>query len=947
MSRPFEKRFLINTATVTIFAVGGFVFAEPPGGPPTPPTAAKPAEEKPDFPKFEEVCKGFEKVKPSGVEDSCFLTLWYNKKTDQLFAQIPQSLVGKKFLIAVSVSGGPSATGFQIDHWLAYLERMDKNLVLMRVDPRYAADDGAPVADVVKRSYTDEIAKVIPIRTLQGADPIVDLGELFKGDFAGIAPFLGGMANAGLSKWGSWKTFPNNTELNVEMAVTGRRGPGAGDDSGTMGRRIQMHYSLSSLPQTDYKPRVADNRVGYFMTVRYDWAKKYDAKTLFNRYINRWNLKKSDDSLDIAPPVKPITWFVEKTVPIRWRRYVTDGIGEWNKAFEKCGLVNAVQVLQQTDKEYADLDPEDVRYNFFRWIVTGNSFAMGPSRDHPLTGEILDADIVFDDSMVRFYVQEYERMTGTAAAWDPMDPFLNDFLRTHPRWGFSTAWEKLMPNVRLKVDSREQFNNALSKRMAQHGRPLCDYAAGMGHQLALARIQLEAKGMTPQQNEEFLGQVVKEVVMHEVGHCLGLRHNFKSSTWKSLEEMESASAANEPTVGSVMDYNPNLFAVRGEKQGSYIPRTIGPYDYWAIEYGYRVPGKDDKGEDEMLKKIAGRCAEPGLDYSTDEDTFGVLSADPLSNRFDAGKDPIAYAEAQIKLVDSLMKDITTWAIKDGESYNRLRRTFTRLATEKSRACGFVARMVGGQIMNRDQKGDPNARPPIQPVEAEKQKAARDFVIKNVFAADAYQFDPALLNQLAPGRFWHWDSDEFDLQQEFNIHDLVAASQYRCLFNMMNPFTLIRIHDGEQKFPKDASAYTLDDHIQTLTDSIWSELDDPKGGAKEAINSYRRNLQRMHLRMLTELVLSGEDDGLPADAGSIARQAASNLSEKIGKKLKAGNLGPETQAHLTDSKKRIDKALEAEYMIGARGAGGGQGVMFFRPAGEAQSNDSVIEVLPQR
>src|SRR5262249_42290661 len=156
-------------------------------------------KEKPEFPKFDEVMKGFDKVKAIGGEENPFLNLWYNKKTDQLFAQIPAALVGKRFLIAVSVSGGPSATGFPIYHGLAYLERMDKSLVLMRVDPRYAADDNQPVSDVVKRSYTDEIARVVPIRTLNGNDPMIDLGDLFKSDFAGIAPFLGGGANPMLS----------------------------------------------------------------------------------------------------------------------------------------------------------------------------------------------------------------------------------------------------------------------------------------------------------------------------------------------------------------------------------------------------------------------------------------------------------------------------------------------------------------------------------------------------------------------------------------------------------------------------------------------------------------------------------------------------------------------------------------------------------------------------
>lgn len=930
---------VLGVALAVGLAVPAVAFP-PPGPPPGKPGPAGGGDDdKPDFPKLEDVTKGFEKVKPSGIEDGAFLTLWYNKKTDSLLAQIPAGLIGQRFLIASSISGGPSATGFQLDHWVAYLERMDKMLVLMRVDPRYAADANQPVADVVKRSYTDEIVRPIPIRTMAGGDPVVDFNDLFKGDFAGVGNWLGGGANSMLSKWVSYKAFPQNVELSVDMAVGGR-GPAAG------GRRMRMHYSLSSIPQSDYKPRVADPRVGYFTTVRYDWGKKYDAKTLFNRYINRWNLKKQDPTLELSPTATPITWYIEQTVPIRWRRYVREGIEEWNKAYEKCGFANAVQVLQQEkDNDAARYDPEDVRYNFFRWIVTGRGFAMGPSRDHPLTGEILDADIVFDDAMVRHYVTEYERMTaGAPQSWEAFNPYLNNFFRAHPQWAFRPMWTKLMPDVQIQNDPEAEFREKLDAHMHDCGRPLCDYSAGMGHQLALMRIEAEAKGLTPTQNEEFLGQIVKEVVMHEVGHCLGLRHNFKASSWKPMADVEASNSASEATVGSVMDYNPTIFAVRGEKQSSYAPRTLGPYDFWAIEYGYKAPGKEDKGEDEMLKKIASRGAEAGLDYATDEDTLGVLSPDPLVNRFDMGKDPIAYAERQIKLCASLLKDVTKWDVKDGESYSELRRTFRRLVAEKARVASFVARFVGGQYMNRDHKGDPNARPPIVPVEPDKQRAARDFVVKNVFAPDAYQFDAELLEHLAPGRWSHWNSDDFDFQQDFNIHDFVSGGQYACLFTLMNPFTIGRIHDSETMAGKDGR-YTLAEHVKSITDAIWSELEDaPKAKDQSYINSFRRNLQRMQLGMLLNLVLSDPGSDVPADANAIARMTVSELSEKIGGIVGNGSLDGASKAHLLDCKKRIDKALEAEYMVG----GGGGGVMFLfgRPAEQGKAQEP-ISVLPTR
>jgi len=910
---------------------------------PMPPKDAKPPmpagadKEKPDFPPFDEAMKDYEEVPTA---ESPFFPLWYNKKTDSLRAQIPSGMIGQQFLIATSMAGGPVATGFQIDHFLAYFDRMDKNLVLMRVDPRYVEGEGdQPLSDVIKRSYGgDDILKSISILTMKGSDPIIDLDTLFKGDFSGIGRWGMGQVNPQLSKWAKYKTFPQNVELTADLALM---------NSGS-GRRTLFHYSLSKIPESSkgYKPRLADDRVGYFMTVRKDWTKEHNAKTLFDRYINRWKLEKRDPSAKLSAPKEPIKWYIEKTVPLKYRRWVKEGILEWNKAYEKCGFLDAVEVKQQEDydPETKDLDPEDVRYNFFRWIVTGRGFAMGPSRDHPLTGQIFDADIVFDDAMVRFYEMDYANMTGNEDSWRPYEPIAEDFFRTHPEWSYRSPFQNLLPNVRLRNDPEAEFRANLMKHMQRRGRPICECAAGMAHQMQFAGIALEGQGLG-RSNEDFMGQVIKEVVMHEVGHCLGLRHNFKASTWLPMEEIESHNEAGEANVGSVMDYNPSIVVARDQKQGSFTTRSIGPYDYWAIEYGYRPVGEPYKSEEELLKKVASRVAEAGLDYSTDEDTMWVISPDPLSNRFDMGRDVKKFAKFQIDVADSLIKDISEWAVKDGESYNRLRRAFGRLLFERGSVCEYVARFVGGIIVNRDHRGDEDGRTPLKVVDAKTQREALEFCCKNVFAEDAFQISPKLLALLAPGRHWHWDSDEFSLRVEFNIHDFVAQSQYGVLFNLMNPFTIGRIHDNQLKFQEDDKVYTLAGHMTDLSDSIWSELQKKsrKGtDEKPMITSFRRNLQRMHAGMLINLILSEPGAIVPADANAIARLCAKRLSDRIAKCLESGDADLATEAHLSDVKKQLDKVLDAQYSIGVF-SGGGE--LFF--LGRTAEGAKPVTILPSR
>ncbi len=901
-------------------------------------SAPKAAKPKPDFPPFDKAMKDYKEVPTA---EKPFFKLWYNKKKDSLRAQIPGSLVSRKFMISSSMSGGSVATGFQLDHFLAYLERMDKNLILMQVDPRYVEGAGKPVADVIKRSYGgDIILKKIPILTTKGSDLIVDLNGLFKTDFAGIGPMGGGVVNPSLSKWVKYKAFPGNVELSIDLAML-RRGAG---------KRTQFHYSISKIPESakGYKPRLADDRVGYFLTVRKDWSKNHDAPTLFNRYINRWRLEKRDPTAKLSAPKNPIKWYIEKTVPLKYRRWVKEGILEWNKAYEKCGFLDALVVVQQEDydPETRNLDPEDARWNFFRWIVTGRGFAMGPSRAHPLTGQIFDADIVFDDAMVRTYVSRYDRLTGGEESWEAYNPYLQSFFKAYPQWKYHSPRELLLPNVRLHDDPDEQFHQNLMRYMQKKGRPMCECASGMAYQMQFAGLALEAKGLG-RNSDEFIGQIIKEIVCHEVGHCLGLRHNFKASTWMPMKEIEESSLAGEATVGSVMDYNPPILAPRGDTQGSFVTRTIGPYDYWAIEYGYRPTGKPYKSEKEMLKGVAGRVAEAGLDYATDEDTMSFLSPDPLSNRFDAGRDVMDYSRRQNRLAQSLLKDLSDWAVKDGQSYTKLRRAFALVMGQRASAASHVARFPGGQIINRDHKGDKDARTPVTVVDADKQREALKFVCDKVFAEDAYQIDPDLLSKLAPGRFSHWGSDDYDFYVDFNIHDFVAGAQFRCLTTMMNPFTIGRIHDNQVKFPKGDDIYTLGEHISKITEEIWTELDDSDRegtNRKPFINSFRRNLQRNHLGMLLDMVLSEPGGLIPADANAIARLNLRRLTKKLGKTLDRAQLDIASEAHLADVKTRIDKALEAQYSVRSGSPGGG--LFFFRPTPSSQEQKP-ISVLPNQ
>jgi hypothetical protein len=876
---------------------------------------------KPDFPPFDEVVKDME------VKEG-YLTLYFDKKEDKLLARIPGSVMGKNVHMSISISEGPTYANWMLTGGVLRFERMNKKVVVYGVDPRFVKPKDNPISDVIERTYTDSIVTSVGVVTESGGDTIINLADLMKKDPLGIMTSLyrGTRVDEDLSRWARFKTFPKNVEIGVRTALMSMR-PGAGGTIST------IHYSLSELPSNGYKPRMADERVGYFGTVQKDWSVAHDANTTFKRYINRWNLEKVDPSLDASPVKDPIVFYIEKTVPVYLRRYVREGIEAWNEAFERLGLLNAVQVRQQTDtNEFKDLDPEDVRYNFFRWMVSGRSFARGPSRVNPLTGQILDADIIMDDSMIRVWQSRYQ-LKGPRALSSYSDPLADAFFEAHPDWQITDRQTELFgPIESLSYGEDPGFEIAdPSEILAKfdHDHAQCELGEGMLHQAV--RAAMEAKQNGVDLPKEYIGQIVREVVMHEVGHTIGLRHNFKASSWKPLIEIMTPSAELKPNTASVMDYNPSHFAASEVEQGDFVTKVLGPYDFWAIEYGYRpFNSKDgDKSEEEMLSKIAFRSTEPALAYATDEDTSD-FGPDPFVNRFDSGSDPLDYGKQMVGQCKRLMKDVETWAVEDGESYAELRNSFNTILGDYLSGTRFAARLIGGMDVTRVRKGQ-DGKAPYEVVPVEKQREALAFLGETVFQQEAFEFliRPELINFLAAGRFMHWDSDQADRNVDYDLHDRILGIQQRVMTVAINPMTVNRIVDSELRVDSDKEAMTASELFDTMTGLIWSELKENNRGQwsdrKPRINSFRRNLQREYVNRLTSMVLSTPGRSMSADAGSIVRMELRDLSERIDGELKSNGsrLDTYTQAHLEDTKSRIDRALDAGYALNDGRQAGGQ------------------------
>jgi hypothetical protein len=633
-------------------------------------------------------------------------------------------------------------------------------------------------------------------------------------------------------------------------------------------------------------------------------------------------------------------------VPVRFRRAIRDGILEWNKAFEKVGFLNAIQVRQQTDdNEWKDLDPEDMRYSFFRWIVTGYGFAMGPHRANPFTGEIYDADIVFDDSVVRYFEQEAERMLpSTAVAMKMNHPALRAFLEEFPQW--QKPFQQWM-NIDKRCLEEDKFLETMYQRAFEGRYSCCDYIEGMKHQMAVAGAVLS--GEPKEVIERFLYDVIKEVACHEVGHTLGLRHNFAASSIYSLDEIKNRRTTDLATSGSIMDYNPVLFFKDKCTEGHFITPTIGPYDHWAIEYGYRPydekytaeleknapSGKSDipkdkskcedpneaylarlSGEAKMLHLVASRSAEPELLYLTDEDTVWVLSPDPRSNRFDMGADPVDWAQSRMDLIDHRMNNILDWGAKKGESWYHARSAFIRLLFEKTIVLDHIGRYAGGQYFHRTHRADPNAPAPFEVVPADLQRRALNFVADNLFEDKFFTFSPELLNHMAPPRWWH-DGMAINLNfftMDLPIHDYIAVMQWWHLIDRLYPFTLRRIHDNEMK-TSDPQKLTAAEYLQTIQKAVWKDTCDADSAGKGQwsdnkpfVSDIRRSLQREYLNIMEQLVRIRPGGVISPDLHAMVWCSLDELGKSIDEVLKVQTLDFASRAHLKTCKSRIERML---------------------------------------
>jgi Met-zincin/Domain of unknown function (DUF5117) len=862
------------------------------------------------FRPFEQVIKETEKL-------TGFWTLYQDEKTGRLLAAIKPEQLEQNHLMVMTLESAVGEkglySGLPLGDFMFKLKRVTNNIQFVVPNTYFRADRGTPRERSLARSFSDSVLATLPIRSIEPKTNaiVVDLEPLIVGgDLPGLATALGG--GYGLDPKRSYisrvKNFDRNTEVEAVFGFAGGEpsGPFAAAFSSLPDSRafdLRVRYSLSRLPENNgYQPRLADDRVGYFITAFEDFNQDTPRRP-FVRYVNRWHLTKKDPKAALSEPTEPIVFWLENTIPTEYREAMRDGILMWNRAFEAAGYKDAMVVKQMPDKP--DWDPADVRYNTIRWFNSTDAvFAMGPSRVNPLTGQILDADIVIDGNFVRSMKQEYRNLVEQNQATSV--PFTTALLGQKNLCNYGLAGRSL--KEKIKTIPTDQLQRKLRFQSNPIGTQDLCYGNEASQQFALGAMNLTLmQNALPSSTaiRDYVNDFLRELVAHEVGHTLGLRHNFRGSAMLQPSELNNPKITRDRgLVGSVMDYNAVNLAPQGQTQGDYYTHVVGPYDKWAITYGYAASGETSiNSERSFLQKIAARSAEPDLAYATDEDVYSFL--DPQVNLFDMSGDGMTYAATQMSNARAMWERVEKRYPLQGESFSDLRTAFNGVFNHYWQFASFLTNYVGGQSFNRDRAGASQSRLPFESVSLAEQRRSLQLIKENVFDETKFKFSPALLNKLAPSRWSHWGTNTPVARLDYPIFENVLFLQAATMYDLLSYDRLSRLRDGEFKAPE--QTMSIPELFDTLQTAIWGEVLTPPD--RLSLSSLRRALQREHMNALTKMVLRKAD--VPEDAQTVARYQLKQLQAAIGKaERKVNRQDIYTLAHLEEAQDRIQKALDA-------------------------------------
>ncbi|SFB95257.1 protein of unknown function [Parapedobacter composti] len=880
---------------VPAFGFGGIVYSlqdtsskqQPDTAKVAPPDSTKKAEadsvkkKKADEPSISD------KVKSSTKIDGLF-TLYRDTATASLQLYLTKDQLDKDFIYQSFSMGGPTALYLNQnmirDTWLFSIRKKNDRIEFLRKNTSFYYDPNNPVskaanADVAEAIFhSEKIAAhdssgyLIPVDGLFISNKLDAVKPVIPPGVPPTAVFNLGNLNTGKSGYDTVRSFPGNTDVVVSLAYENPAPLNGGGRDITDARyvTIKMQHSFLEVPQNSYRPRRDDPRVGYFGAQVDDLTSV--SPTPYRDFISRWHLEKKNPNAKISEPVEPIVFWIENTTPLEYRPIIKEAGEKWNEAFEAAGFRNAIVMKEMPDD--ADWDPADIAYNVIRWKSSSSPSygAIGPSFFNPLTGQILGADITV----------EWKSGAGT--------PVMDDLFNGGTGTPAAAPWE----NPAEAIAPQEVYlHHSQVNRMA-----LCNLSneLSMQFQTGLAVVETLDADMGEARKAETVREMHKQflyyLIMHEMGHTLGLNHNMRASQMLSPDQLHDTKLTRKVGLqGSVMDYPAINVSRDRKKQGDYYTTKAGPYDIWAIEYGYTPfsPEEEEKG----LNRILSRSTEPQLAFGNDADDMRSpgKAIDPRVNVNDHSNDMMAYGEERFLLVNDMMPKLKDRFSKPDQSYQELLQRYGQLNRQRADMANAISRYIGGVYVDRSFVGQKTDSKPYTPVPLETQKKAMDLLGKYIYAPDAFEVDYPLFPYLQPQRRGF---NFFNGTEDYKPQNTFRSLQVNTLSHILHPTTLSRINNSSLY----GNEYPVAEVMQDLTGYIFDA--DLNG----SVNLVRQNLQTDYVAALSGILEAKTGYDYASKAAALA--ALTDVKTKLTGASSGSDI--QTTAHRRNLLFLIEKAL---------------------------------------
>lgn len=793
--------------------------------------------------------KGIEdKIKACRKFDGLF-TLYQDTTDGKLFLLVKGDQFERDYIYWSYAENGPVGAGMnrgsfrynELIRLRKYYDRIDFEWV----NNRYFFDPANPLSKSADANISHSLllSEKIVARDDSAQRYLIEAGNIFIDEkldrvrpprMDGMPAGLLGTLNKGKSRVLSIRNYPQNTDVVVELVYDNSGSTSAGSDVAD-GRAVsvRLQHTFLEAPSGDYKPRRDDPRIGYFHTQFDDMTSTETVN--YRDFINRWHLVKKNPELKISEPINPIVWWIENTTPLEYRPIIRKAALQWNLAFEQAGFKNALEIKEQPDT--ATWDAGDLRYNVLRW--TSSPFppfgGYGPSFVDPRTGQILGADIMLEQVFVLNRLRQSDLFGQSLVNGSERDHQFHDH-----------------------HDRHTQSNSAV-----------CDFGRSFHQQFLLGWQALDGLGGNDARRKQYLEESLYYLVMHELGHTLGLNHNMRASQLHAPADLHNAERTrSNGLLGSVMDYPAVNLHIDTNKQGQYFTTRPGPYDLWAIDYGYSSALIDSLAESKRLNAIAAKSTRPELAFGNDADDMRSpgKGIDPRVNVGDLSSDAIQNAADRLALVRHLTNGLLLKQREPNASHQKLVQSYTILGTEMATAASVLSRYVGGVFVDRAWVGQEGAVRPFNPVPITDQKRALDIICTQILGPSAFQQTDTLFAYLQIQRRGF---NFFSQTEDPKIHQRVWAIQKAALDHILHPTTLQRLEDSRTY----GSEWGGADVLARLSKSIYR--DEPF-----RLSTFRQNLQMEYLMMLVDVArpsgAAGRLDG--PRYGQLARTAA--LSELI-------------------------------------------------------------------